>query len=116
MKNLKTEKIEREIASIKNRIADIDSEKTKLKVELRYLSRDLTEELNKLECKPNATIKANNELREENKALKELIILSQRSNGLSYAKIGEFMGVTSGTIKSRFSYLQRVFGVYDWGK
>jgi DNA-directed RNA polymerase specialized sigma24 family protein len=116
MQNSKIEKMERDILSIKKRIADIDSEKTKLKAELRYLSKDLTEELNKFDCKSDATIRANNELREENKALKELLVLAQKSNEMSYVKIAQFMGVTPGTIKQRFHYLQRKFGVYDWGK
>lgn len=116
MRNSKAESLECEITSIKERVSDIDIEKTELKVKLRHLSRDLTEELNKLDRKPNATIKANNELREENKALKELLVLAQKSNKMSYVKIAQFMGVTPGTIKQRFHYLQRKFGVYDWGK
>jgi len=57
----------------------------------------------------------NKKLKEENKALKQLFILHFKSQGLSYTKIAEFMGVSVTTVISRFKFINRILNQIDLG-
>jgi DNA-directed RNA polymerase specialized sigma24 family protein len=49
----------------------------------------------------------NKKLREENKSLKQLLILHLRTKDLSYTKIADIMGVSITTVTSRFRFIKR---------
>jgi DNA-directed RNA polymerase specialized sigma24 family protein len=104
--NQLAEELQTKITDAQGRISAIDDEKRALKVELRYWQRDLTEAL-KPEIPVNQTIEANNKLREENAQLRELIVLTNREQGISYTKIAQFMGVKIETIRQRFKKATR---------